>query len=263
MTLPFSSGAKYKGYHCTSSLVALHMVWKMIFFTMNLVLSSEALSSVSMQQRFAVNVQLDVHPDVRSQFLSFARHIQAETLLKEAGALQFVVGEDVDTPNTFYFHQQYENQKAYKAHCDKHNLEAWREFSISEPKTNFFLVQNTPDKVPPRAAFCLKVDLFVKPERLDEFLEVINRNKKGSDELEPLCLQYVFGEDLDAPNTFHFHEEYCGSDEGKEGFEAHKSSAHFAAWEVFAQSSPFTRPPVVSFFKSFNSEPKKAAFTAN
>ena len=51
-------------------------------------------------------------------------------------------------------------------------------------------------------------------------------NQKGSNEEEPLCLQYVYGEDISTPHKFIFHEEY----EGKDGFDAHCSSPHFHKW---------------------------------
>ena len=56
----------------------------------------------------------------------------------------------------------------------------------------------------------------------------------------------MFGEDEKTPNTFHFYESY----KGREGFEAHTKTPHFAAWEKFASSDPFTKPPEVVFFWS-------------
>ncbi|EOD25714.1 hypothetical protein EMIHUDRAFT_205801 [Emiliania huxleyi CCMP1516] len=69
--------------------------------------------------------------------------------------------------------------------------------------------------------------------------------KKGTLSTEPLAVEYVWGEDVDQPNTFHFYEKY----EGRRGFEAHQATPHFAAWEVFAASDPFTSPPVVEFYE--------------
>ena len=54
------------------------------------------------------------------------------------------------------------------------------------------------------------------------------------------------GESEGEPNTFYFHEEY----KDKEGFLAHTKTPHFAAWEKFASSDPFTKPPEVVFFWS-------------
>ena len=62
---------------------------------------------------------------------------------------------------------------------------------------------------------------------------------------EPLALEYVFGEDADEPNTWHFYEKYVG----RAGFEAHQATPHFAAWEAFAATGPFTSPPVVKFYQ--------------
>ena len=221
--------------------------------------TSEAFSldAATRLRPFALNLRLTVRPDTRDTFLSVIQNDQTKTLTEELGALQFVFGEDIDAPNTFYLHEQYATKEAFDTHCQQPHFETWQQFCDSnpwaeggEPAVDFFWGEHSPVKVPVKAAFCLHVDLFVKPERRDEFLKVIVNNKKGSDENEPLCLQYVYGEDIDVPNTFHFHEEYTGADEGNEGFEAHKSSPHFSAWEAFANSDPFTKPPVVKFYKT-------------
>lgn len=57
-------------------------------------------------------------------------------------------------------------------------------------------------------------------------------------------MRYLFGEDTDVPNRFNFFESYIG----KEGFTHHTETPHFAAWEAFAASDPFTAPPKVFFY---------------
>jgi len=93
--------------------------------------------------------------------------------------------------------------------------------------------------------FCLNVKLCIKPERREEFLACIRSNQEGTLSTEPLAIEYVWGEDKDEQNTFHFYEKY----RGREGFEAHQATKHFAAWEVFAGSDPFTADPVVQFYE--------------
>jgi len=93
--------------------------------------------------------------------------------------------------------------------------------------------------------FCLNVKLCIKPERRDEFLTCIRNNQAGTLSSEPLAIDYKWGEAADAPNTFHFYERY----KGKAGFEEHQQTPHFAAWEEFASSDPFTAPPVVEFYE--------------
>ena len=92
--------------------------------------------------------------------------------------------------------------------------------------------------------YCLNVKLCVKPERRKEFLACIEANQRGTLSNEPLACTYVYGEDETTPNTFHFFEQY----QGREGFEAHAATPHFADWEVFAGSDPFTAEPEVSFY---------------
>ena len=93
--------------------------------------------------------------------------------------------------------------------------------------------------------FCLHVKLCVKPERRSEFVDCIRANQKGTLATEPLAIEYVWGEDINEPNTFHFYEKY----EGRQGFEAHQATPHFAAWEAFAATEPFISEPVISFYE--------------
>ncbi|KAL1524604.1 hypothetical protein AB1Y20_019493 [Prymnesium parvum] len=111
----------------------------------------------------------------------------------------------------------------------------------SEETLEFDLDPSELDDTP---TFCVNVVLRVKAERRDEFLEVIRNNQLGTLRDEALALVYVWGEDVDTPNTFHFHEQYLG----RAGFEAHQKTPHFARWEEFAATDPFTAPPEVTFF---------------
>jgi quinol monooxygenase YgiN len=92
----------------------------------------------------------------------------------------------------------------------------------------------------------LNVILRIKPQVREEFLEVILNNQRGTmnKDLEPLALEYSFGEDANEPNTFHFHEKYIG----EEGIAAHNAAPHFLVWEEFAGTDPFTAPPEVYKF---------------
>lgn len=98
----------------------------------------------------------------------------------------------------------------------------------------------------------MAVKLCIKAERRDEFLECIANNQRGTLSAEPLALEYKYGEDETTPNTFHFYEKY----KGKEGFEAHQKAPHFAVWEKFAGTDPFTSPPEIAFFEEVGPTPR-------
>ena len=42
---------------------------------------------------------------------------------------------------------------------------------------------------------------------------------------------------VDAPGTFHLHEQFC---RGREGFKAHLAAPNFQPWQAFVDSEPFT-----------------------
>ena len=92
--------------------------------------------------------------------------------------------------------------------------------------------------------YCLNVKVCVKPERREEFLKCIEANQRGTLSTEPRAVTYLYGEDEATSNTFHFFEQY----RGREGFEEHTRAPHFAVWEKFVATDPFTEPPLVTFF---------------
>lgn len=204
-----------------------------------------------------MNVRFAIKPERRKDFVAAIKADQEGTLKDEPRALQFVVGESTTEENSFFLHEEYIGEKGFEEHKAAPHFVSWKTFCDSDP----FLPGRAPvvdcyygehpavkkDAVP---AFCLNVDLYPKAEVRPDFITCIVNNKAGSDNDEPLCTQYVWGESTSTPNTFHFHEEYLGEDGGKEGFNAHTQAPHFAAWEKFAASSPFMQEPAVFFYRT-------------
>jgi quinol monooxygenase YgiN len=205
---------------------------------------------------YCMNLKCTVKESRRDDFLSLIKENQFKTLQDEPEALQYVVGEDVDSPNTCYIHEQFASADGFAYHRNTPHNANWHKFKasdpfIDEPVTNFFYGKHEATaKAPMRDAFCLNVQLCIDPKYREEFLEVIINNSRGANENEPLCLQYDWGEDCNEPNTFHFHEQYTGADGGKEGFTVHTVADHFRKWEEFAAIDPFTKPPLVAFFRT-------------
>lgn len=224
------------------------------------------MSSIRLKP-FAVNVKFSVKPDKRDDFLSLIKDIQKKTLATEPAALQFLVGEHISTPNTFYMHAQFVGEEGFKAHRLTPHSGEWQKFSSDalfsedgEPAFDFYFAgtgTGTPHEaekveISIPSSICVHTELCVKPELREVFLEVVRNNQRGSNsnEDEPLCLQYVYGESKDEPNKFLFHEAYTGIHGGKEGFEAHFVTAHFEKWQEFMDLYPFTEAPVVNTFKT-------------
>jgi quinol monooxygenase YgiN len=204
----------------------------------------------------ALNVKVLVKPERRAEFLKKIQYHAKQTVKTEPGALQFTLGEDTETKNVFHFHEQYKEQKDLDYHQASPHFVKWEEFCATDPFTaetvvNVYQCDHDPTPVTMRSAYCLNVELCIQPELRDEFLKVILNNQKGS-RAEPFCLQYDFGESVDTPNSFYFHEQYTGADKGKEGFDAHAIAPHFQIWEKFAATDPFSKPPVVSFYRTMD-----------
>jgi quinol monooxygenase YgiN len=205
-----------------------------------------AAFTASPQRSFAINAAFDVKPDRRDDFLKI---IKSDI---EPKAIQSVLGQDVDDANRFYLHQEFESRDDYNGPATYKNeqgvpLFETDPFNIFPVINDFELCHDGYDKrvTNVKGALCLNVEICIKPEVREEFLEVIANNKAGSD-AEPLCMQYSWGEAVHAFNTFHFHEQY----KGDEGLNAHFEGDHFKVWEKFASKddSPFVRPPIVQKF---------------
>lgn len=214
--------------------------------------SSHALSvSAPSARPYCINLKCTVNPSRRDDFLVLVRENQRLTLDEELDALQYVVGEDTTTPNTFYIHEQFTSEQGFLAHKETDHNARWQEFRdtnpfLEDPVAHFYHGTHVAEKVPVRNAYCVNVQLCIDEAAREEFLDVIENNARGSNQEEPLCLQYVWGESCAEANTFYFHEEYIG----KEGFDAHAATKHFQKWEVFAATEPFTKPPIVNFYKT-------------
>ena len=207
---------------------------------------------------FCVNMKCTVKPERRDEFIALAQNIQRMTLQEDPESLQYIVGKDIEEPNTLYFHEQYVSRAAFDFHGRTPHSVEWQKFEQSNPfsappTTNFFEGKHPPMKLPPpiATAYCLNVQLSVNPVYRSNFLHVIENNARGSNQDEPLCLQYVWGEDIETMNIFHFHEEFTGKEGGKEGFEKHAASPHFLEWERFAaDQNAFSEPPIVNVYRT-------------
>eukprot|EP00565_Helicotheca_tamesis_P002638 CAMPEP_0185728452 /NCGR_PEP_ID=MMETSP1171-20130828/3786_1 /TAXON_ID=374046 /ORGANISM="Helicotheca tamensis, Strain CCMP826" /LENGTH=143 /DNA_ID=CAMNT_0028397167 /DNA_START=73 /DNA_END=504 /DNA_ORIENTATION=+ len=75
------------------------------------------------------------------------------------------------------------------------------------------------------------VEADVVPERMDEFLEMIENNAKGSRQ-EPGCLRFDVLQSNDDPNKFFFYEVYADADAAA----FHREQPHFKPWTEFKES---------------------------
>lgn len=214
--------------------------------------ASTFAARASLLTSYCLNVRIRVKPERRTDFLACIKANQQGTLKSEPLALEYLFGEDDTTPCTFHFHEQYRGREGFEAHTRAPHFIEWEEFASTDPFTEppevvFFNERGAPR--PGKAAdgkrYCVSVKMSIKPDRRDDFLICIAANRRGTLDAEPLALAYVFGEDENRPNTFHFQEAY----EGREGFKAHTKTAHFASWEKFASSDPFSEAPEVAFWE--------------
>lgn len=78
----------------------------------------------------------------------------------------------------------------------------------------------------------LVVHVEINPDRIEEFLKVIEEDAIGSVQREEGCLRFEVLKDESAENKFVFLEGYI--DEA--AFAAHRETPHFKAWSDFKES---------------------------
>mmetsp|Transcript_25219 Transcript_25219/g.37145 ORF Transcript_25219/g.37145 Transcript_25219/m.37145 type:complete len:142 (+) Transcript_25219:83-508(+) len=79
--------------------------------------------------------------------------------------------------------------------------------------------------------FCIVVEAEIKQDRMDEFLDLIEKDAVGS-RGEPGCIRFDVLRSQDNPNKFFFYEAYTDAD----AVAFHKDQPHFALWTNFKES---------------------------
>ncbi|CAJ1442741.1 unnamed protein product [Effrenium voratum] len=78
------------------------------------------------------------------------------------------------------------------------------------------------------------VTVEIKPDRLDDFLKVMEEDAKGSRDksVDPGCLRFDLLRDRENPHKFLFYEAYANDD----AVSHHKTTPHYKAWAEFKAS---------------------------
>ena len=89
--------------------------------------------------------------------------------------------------------------------------------------------------------FALWVSVKVKPEKRQQFLEVIEDDSICSVRDEPGCVRFDVLQDQNDPDRYYFYEVYHDAD----AFEAHTKTPHLARWRA-AAAECLTEPSVAT-----------------
>lgn len=216
---------------------------------------------------FCLNVCLHIRPQRRQEFLDCIRANQEGTLTTEPLAVTYIYGEDETRLDTWRFFEQYVGKEGFKAHTQTQHFAAWEAFASTDPfsappEVNFFVEDSASSICAGAAAvqevlvegdfsklFCLAVQMHVKPQSRDAFLEALRTDQQGARTSEPLAISYLFGEDTEKPNVFHMFEAYCG---GRDGFAQHLQTPHYQKWAEFKSASePFMAPASVGYYETY------------
>jgi len=82
---------------------------------------------------YCVHAKFSIVPERREEFLAVIAEDQKQTLATESGAIQFVVGEDKESSNTFYLFEHYKSEEEFQKHAKTPHFVTWEEFVKSNP----------------------------------------------------------------------------------------------------------------------------------
>lgn len=217
---------------------------------------------MSNSKPYAVNAVFTIKEDRREEFIKIIQGDQKSSIADEPGIIRFVVGEDKDKKNTFYLHEEYVDEDAFKKHTEMPHYKPWEEFTKTEPFTEdgkpeagfYFCTHDAGKKEPIRSGHALNAKFTIKADRRDEFLKIIKHDQEKTLSDEKGSIQFVIGEDKEKENTFYLFEQYVN----EEAFKEHNEMPHFQPWGAFTKTDPFAEggEPVAGFYNTLQIEDK-------
>ena len=220
---------------------------------------------MSSSKPYAVNAVFTIKEDRRDEFISIIQDDQKLSLKDEEGIVRFVVGEDKDKKNTFYLHEEYVNEDAFKKHTEMPHFKPWDDFTKTDPWTEdgapvadfYFCTHEAGKKEAMRSGHALNAKFTIKADRRDEFLKIMKEDQEETLAKEKGSIQFVIGEDKDKKNTFYLFEQYVN----EEAFNEHNEMPHFQPWKAFTETDPFTEDgaPVAGFYNTLKAADEKEA----
>ncbi len=97
----------------------------------------------------------------------------------------------------------------------------------------------------PMRPFGVNVELHLRPERKNEFLQIISYDAQQTMQTEPGAVQFTVGADTLEDDKFHLHEQYVTKDD----FDHHCTTTHFQSWQAFCDTQPFVTDPIVQCYQ--------------
>ena len=80
---------------------------------------AHAQQQKQVESPLVVIAYLQVKPEYRQTFLDLAKNVQKMTNETEEGAKSYTFYEDKNTPNLFFFFEDWENEQAFEEHLQK------------------------------------------------------------------------------------------------------------------------------------------------
>merc|ERR1719162_2796856 len=158
-------------------------------------MSSSTNDEIVLADTIGLLVEADIEPERMNDFLECIQK-NAEGSRAEAGNLMFDVVKSRDDPNKFFFYELWKNFAAFSAHKKEPHFLLWNEFKDSggtssckvtggnglfiSATTSSVTSSSTNDDIVLAETIGLLVEADIEPERMNDFLDCIQKNAEGS-----------------------------------------------------------------------------------
>jgi len=158
-----------------------------------------------------IAVELDIKPEKRDRYLAEIKRHAPQTRKDESGCLQFDASIDQADPNVFVLYEVYASDAALDHHRKSPSLKLYMETTgdlVAARNPHFALrrASRTAAATPGARMPVLLVTLKIRPERLDEYLQLLTREIEEVMTEEEGCVQFDVSIDKSEPATLYLYE---------------------------------------------------------
>lgn len=164
-----------------------------------------------------IAVELDIKPEQRDRYLAEIKRHAPQTRKDEPGCLQFDVSIDQADPNVFVLYEVYASDAALEMHRKSPSLKLYMEATgdaVAKRTPHFALrrASRTASPAPGARMPVLLVTLKIRPERLDAYLRLLEREIDEVMTEEEGCVQFDISIDKSEPATLYLYEVWASEE---------------------------------------------------
>ena len=189
-------------------------------------------------------VRIKVKPQHLEDYIREMIGDAAGSVADERGCRRFDIIQDKDDPTKIGLCEVYNDIAAFDDHLTRPHFLKWQEatkdwvegeIGVSKCRPVFPVGDGLWDSARPKAVedeafngslFVIHAPLWIKSDRVEDFIEAVSLDAIGSVNEEPGCLRFDVYRNRENPNELYLYEVYVNED----AFEYHRKTPHIKRW---------------------------------